>query len=276
MLKLPLCGRRPLAAFATAALTAATLTTVSPAPAAEYDIWTGAISERASGLLSAERAALEVLSSDRAFAMTGRLPLGSTSIPAGRSTFTSVDRSLDGLVDEDQRALASAGEAQNEAIVDHLLGDAAGAVDLAHIERIEQSGGGAQWRCLAEAIYFEARSESVTGQAAVAEVILNRVDSRYYPNTICDVVKQGAHRRNACQFSFACDGRPETITERDAFATAGKIARLLMDGRPRTITEGATHYHTTAVNPRWASKLTRTGVIGEHIFYRMNARLTSG
>lgn len=134
--------------------------------------------------------------------------------------------------------------------------------------------GRAQWQCLAEALYFEARSESLEGQRAVAEVILNRVDSRKFPNTVCEVITQGAHRRNACQFSYNCDGRPERITEPRAFERAKKIALDMVGDRERTLTDGATHYHTSAVNPRWARKLTRTAKIGTHIFYSDNTVLS--
>lgn len=124
-----------------------------------------------------------------------------------------------------------------------------------------------EWRCLAEALYFEARGETVRGQFAVAEVILNRVDSPSYPRTICGVVKQGASGPG-CQFSYACDGKPETITETRAFTRAGEIAAIMLAGAPRGLTSGATHFHTNAVNPHWASRLPRTATIGAHLFYR--------
>lgn len=125
----------------------------------------------------------------------------------------------------------------------------------------------AEWRCLAEALYFEARGETVRGQFAVAEVILNRVDSPSYPRTICGVVNQGASGPG-CQFSYACDGKPEVITEDRAFDRVGKIAAIMLAGAPRGLTSGATHFHTNAVNPRWASRLPRTATIGAHLFYR--------
>lgn len=128
--------------------------------------------------------------------------------------------------------------------------------------------GGAEWRCLAEALYFEARGESVKGQFAVAEVILNRVGTKLYPNTVCKVVHQGTGRKYACQFTYTCDGHADKIREPAAWAQVGKIARLMLDGGPRTLTKGATHYHTTAVNPRWARKFPRTASIGVHLFYR--------
>lgn len=128
--------------------------------------------------------------------------------------------------------------------------------------------GGREWQCLATALYFEARGEGIEGQYAVAEVILNRVDSPRYPDSICGVVYQGARSGGACQFSFACDGRPESIHERQAYALAGKIARVMKEGAPRLLTDGATHFHTRAVNPRWARTYPRTVAIGAHLFYR--------
>lgn len=128
--------------------------------------------------------------------------------------------------------------------------------------------GGAQWQCLSEALYFEARGESIKGIFAVAEVILNRVDSPAYPNTVCGVVNQGTGRKFACQFTYTCDGVDERISERGAYQRVGKIARLLLDGADRNLTQGATHYHTRAVSPSWARRFAQTATIGAHHFYR--------
>ena len=135
--------------------------------------------------------------------------------------------------------------------------------------------GGAQWECLAEALYFEARGETVRGMFAVGEVILNRVDSGAYPDTLCTVINQGTGRRYACQFTYTCDGRAETIGEPRSWERVGKVARLLMDGTPRQLTGGATHYHTKAVNPSWAQRFPRTASIGSHYFYRQPIRTAS-
>lgn len=131
-----------------------------------------------------------------------------------------------------------------------------------------KANGGDQWQCLSEALYFEARGESVKGQFAVAEVILNRVASPAFPNTVCEVVHQGTGKKYQCQFSYTCDGRAEVISEPKAWARVGKVARLMLDGAPRKLTEGATFYHTRAVNPSWARKFARTAEIGVHYFYR--------
>ncbi len=126
--------------------------------------------------------------------------------------------------------------------------------------------GDAQWQCLKTALYFEARGEALSGQFAVAEVILNRVDSGRYPRSVCGVVQQGNAR--ACQFSYNCDGLADVMGDRAAADRAGRIARLMLDGAPRTLTEGATHFHTRAVRPGWAHKFPRTAAIGAHLFYR--------
>ena len=135
--------------------------------------------------------------------------------------------------------------------------------------------GGDEWRCLAEALYFEARGESVKGQFAVAEVILNRVASRRFPNSVCDVITQGTGKKFQCQFTYTCDGAKEVIHEKRAWTRVGKVARIMLDGAPRPLTEGATHYHTKAVNPRWSQKFARTTTIGVHHFYRMPTRTAS-
>ncbi|MEO0391517.1 MAG: cell wall hydrolase [Pseudomonadota bacterium] len=134
---------------------------------------------------------------------------------------------------------------------------------------------GAQWRCLSEALYFEARGETVKGQFAVAEVILNRVKSARFPDTICGVINQGTGKRYQCQFTYTCDGRAETIGEPRAFDRVGKVARAAMDGLSPELTSGATHYHTTAVRPNWSRVYTRTARIGVHVFYRHTFRTAS-
>ncbi|PWR03565.1 cell wall hydrolase [Meridianimarinicoccus roseus] len=123
-------------------------------------------------------------------------------------------------------------------------------------------------QCLAEALYFEARGESVKGQFAVAEVILNRVASSSYPDTVCDVINQGTGRKYQCQFTYTCDGHPETIREAAAFEQVRKVAYVSLQGVAEPLTDGATHYHTTNVSPSWARKFPRTATIGVHRFYR--------
>ena len=128
--------------------------------------------------------------------------------------------------------------------------------------------GDQQWQCLQKALYFEARGESLKGQVAVAEVILNRVDSGRYPNSICGVVEQGG--KGSCQFSYNCDGRADVMRNREAADLAGRIARVMIDGAPRALTAGATYFHTRSVNPSWSARFERTASIGAHLFYRQN------
>jgi spore germination cell wall hydrolase CwlJ-like protein len=125
-------------------------------------------------------------------------------------------------------------------------------------------------KCLAEAIYFEARGEPEAGQAAVAQVVLNRVKSGLYPPSVCGVVYQNRHRHLACQFSFACEGKALRVTEPEPWARAVRIAREVTDGQTYLADVGAsTHYHATYVKPRWARKLDRMDKIGVHVFYKL-------
>jgi spore germination cell wall hydrolase CwlJ-like protein len=124
----------------------------------------------------------------------------------------------------------------------------------------------AEFACLTEALYFESRGENVKGQFAVAEVILNRVDSRAYPDSVCGVVAQGNSK--SCQFSYNCDGKAEVMHEAGSEELAARIAALMLQGAPRELTDGATHFHTTAVNPRWSRVFEQTASIGQHLFYR--------
>lgn len=136
-----------------------------------------------------------------------------------------------------------------------------------------KADGGSEWACLAEALYFEARGESVKGQFAVAEVILNRVKSGRFPSSICGVINQGTGKRFQCQFTYTCDGRKEVIAEPAAYDRVAKVARLAMDGvQDAALTDGATHYHTTSVRPRWSRVYKQTAKIGVHVFYRDNYR----
>ncbi|MDR7028790.1 cell wall hydrolase [Rhizobium rosettiformans] len=124
-------------------------------------------------------------------------------------------------------------------------------------------------KCLAEGIYFEARGESVKGQAAVAQVILNRVRNPHYPDTICGVVYQNEDWRNRCQFSFACDRIPDIITSPRHWKIAKDIAMAVTAGKIWFKDVGsATHYHATYVKPAWGPTMKRVEKIGKHIFYR--------
>jgi len=126
----------------------------------------------------------------------------------------------------------------------------------------------AAFRCLAQAVYFEARSEPFEGQVAVAYVILNRVKDRRYPDNICGVVFQNEKRRNHCQFSFACDGLSDNPYELAAWNTARRVAGGALKNAGSDVTAHSTHYHAKYVTPRWAKYLQPTLQVGRHIFYR--------
>jgi spore germination cell wall hydrolase CwlJ-like protein len=128
--------------------------------------------------------------------------------------------------------------------------------------------GGADWECLREAIYHESRGETVRGQFAVAEVILNRVDHGAYGGGVCGVVNRAGS--GSCAFSYTCDGASDTLRDPQARDRAGRIARLMLDGAPRALTAGATYFHTTGVRPSWSRQFDRTAQIGAHFFYRGN------
>jgi spore germination cell wall hydrolase CwlJ-like protein len=126
-------------------------------------------------------------------------------------------------------------------------------------------------KCLATAIYFEARGESQEGQIAVAQVVLNRLKNPAYPKTICDVVYQNKNKRNRCQFSFACDGIADRINDKRAWSISQALARrVLNDDRNLYLADvgASTHYHATYVKPRWARSMKRMDKIGRHVFYK--------
>ena len=157
--------------------------------------------------------------------------------------------------------LGLAGLVPLAALVLVLLPQAPGYEDLAAADR-----------CLAQAIYFEARGEPFEGRMAVAQVIRNRVADRRYPNDVCGVVFQNAHRRHACQFSFACDGRSDEPRDMTAWRDAVDLAKLVNEGGLRDLTSAATHYHADYVAPDWGKAFDATVTIGRHLFYRNDTR----
>ena len=127
-------------------------------------------------------------------------------------------------------------------------------------------------KCLADAVYFESRGEAKRGQIAVAQVVMNRVFSGFYPNNVCGVVYQNSHRKLACQFTFACDGIPDVVKEPDMWKQATEIARDMLDGKLWLPEVGhSTHYHAYWVHPAWVREMSRTQKIGVHSFYRPRA-----
>ena len=123
--------------------------------------------------------------------------------------------------------------------------------------------------CLTQAVYYEARSESEDGQRAVAQVVLNRVRNPAYSNSVCGTVYEGSRRATGCQFSFTCDGSLNRRREPSAWSRAAQIAAEALSGYVYTPVGTATYYHTAAVNPSWAARVTRVATIGAHLFYRL-------
>ncbi len=126
----------------------------------------------------------------------------------------------------------------------------------------------ADLECLAEALYFEARGEGRDGQTAVAEVILNRVESKNFPSSVCDVVNQPS------QFSYTIGGR-KTIRNKSTYRRGLAVAEEVLDGSPRGLTNGATYFHSTSVRPNWSHRFFQTARIGRHIFYSPKQRIAS-
>lgn len=143
-------------------------------------------------------------------------------------------------------------------------------LDVKHRRWAESRG--AEHQCLSEAIYYEARSETRSGQLAVADVVKNRVKSKHFPDTICGVVYQNAERPFACQFSFACDGSMDRAPSGKAWDSSQDMAQVSLSGFVSDLTNNATHYHTVAVNPHWADSLQFQKKVGFHLFYRPSWR----
>lgn len=185
---------------------------------------------------------------------------------------TASSKNAQDLARIEQQGLKSVGEARLNAMLVPAAAAAPGNSNIEYsrswIDAQPKASGSEQWKCLSEALYFEARGETVKGQFAVAEVIMNRVKSRRFPGSLCAVINQGTGKKYQCQFTYTCDGHAEVIKEPRAYARVGKVARAIIDGKAPALTEGATHYHTTAVRPSWSRVYTRTARIGVHLFYR--------
>jgi hypothetical protein len=122
--------------------------------------------------------------------------------------------------------------------------------------------------CLAQNIYFEARSESEQGQLAVGHVVMNRVAHGHYPNSVCGVVKQGGeNKRYRCQFSWWCDGRSDLPKDKKAWRRSHELAKTIYMGYAKDPTGGALWYHADYVNPKWSTALVFGKKIGHHLFY---------
>ena len=121
--------------------------------------------------------------------------------------------------------------------------------------------------CIALNVYFEARSENMSGQYAVAHVILNRVQDDRWPNEVCEVVTQ-RNDNNVCQFSWYCDGKSDTPTDEYAWAYAQMVAADVLRGEVPDFTGGSTHYHASYIKPYWADMMLYQGDFGSHYFFR--------
>ncbi len=146
-----------------------------------------------------------------------------------------------------------------------------------YVGLMDMQNGEKEQRCLAEAVYFEARSEPQQGQAAVAQVVLNRLKSEYYPKSICDVVYQNKDRYLGCEFTFACEGKSLAINEPESWTVAVRLARQVYEGAIYNPEVGdSTHYHADYVRPYWAKALEKRDMIGRHIFYSLKPGLPGG
>ena len=188
------------------------------------------------------------------------------------------------LADEPYVPLAQLDAAQNETfpIWNDIISDAepaatpynpinlgqVGASASPLVTALGTTSGSRALRCLTQAIYYEARSEPDAGQRAVAQVVLNRVKHKSYPNTVCGVVFQGSTRRTGCQFSFTCDGSMRRTPASTWWARSERVARAALAGAVYRPVGLATHYHTVQIYPYWAPSLVRVGTIGAHHFYR--------
>lgn len=222
--------------------------------------------------LGGEQAALSAFSVTRDFARAAGLER--INVEQSGNDINSALRAIDAqhghdLMSSDDASGAGAALARAQSHVKPL-----GTLTRHDVANVRVGKRSAEWHCLTEALYFEARGETFQGQVAVSEVILNRVDSKRYPNSICGVVQQGQNRRNACQFSYNCDGIANRIGNKGLYEKLGQLAWVMMQGRERSLTGDALFYHNTSVRPRWARKMVRTTRIGEHIFYRPQVKLS--
>lgn len=266
----PWAGTKRLAATAVAASigfgsAAAVADTATTQPSAYRSALTDA--------LSGEQEAMAAFAVTSAFVRAAGLDRIITDNPENEEARDRARAMIEALSSQDLQAtsVSTGMQAEMDSQAARTLG---GPVSDIALEKVTVGERSEEWYCLAEALYFESRGESRAGQRAVAEVILNRVDSSRYPNTICAVTQQGKHRHNACQFSYNCDGRANTIGNKPVFETLGKLAWIMMEGKPRTLTQEALFFHATSVRPSWSKKFVKTAKIGAHIFYRLPTALS--
>ena len=181
-----------------------------------------------------------------------------TTVEEGMMNLDDIDDNyltkLSGLINYDRAYLSKASEKQFFS---------KGALDSLRMPKMNR-----ELKCLSEALYFEARGEQIEGQIAVADVIINRKGSKRFPNTICGVVSEGSHKRNACQFSYNCDGKLELIYDKKTYKRIVKLSSMILNGAFSDVTNGATFFHASEVSPSWSKKFKKTRKIGRHIFYK--------
>lgn len=231
-------------------------------------------SPSAHGLVVSGRDNVAALASDFAMADAALFPRGELRVYAPEPMDAGFDARIAEIDAAEEDARRGAAEARLGPEFDREFAASVGVSFLEERDRLNAPGGAEELRCLSEALYFEARGETIEGQMAVAEVVLTRVDSRHWPNTVCGVVRQGDERATGCQFSYACDGQPETIENPRAYAQAERVARLMLQGAPRRLTGRATHYHADYVSPGWARTMEQTTQVGAHLFYRRLIRFS--
>jgi hypothetical protein len=189
------------------------------------------------------------------------------TLSADRGTVVTAGRHLDRILGPVREGAEVALAAQDGGLPPAADRGVETEVSLAVLIDSAEAEGDAEWECMTQALYFEARGEPLEGQIAVAEVILNRRDSGRYPSTVCGVVEQGTGEKWMCQFSYFCDGLSDEVTDERSWEQLGRVARVMLDGAPRELTDGAMFYHTKAVDPYWSDEFFETAEIGAHLFY---------
>src|SRR3954452_4642711 len=188
-------------------------------------------------------------------------------MPSGPDPDMKATAALPAMVEDATKAgesIASKGEVNSD--------NQRGKTPAERLGLFDERARGRHEKCLAEAVYFEARGEAVRGQIAVAQVVMNRAFSGFYPNTVCGVVYQNKHRHLACQFTFACDNVADVVREPDMWDRAKKIAKAMLDGQlwlPEVAK--STHYHAYWVRPSWVHEMKKMYRFGVHTFYRPRA-----
>jgi spore germination cell wall hydrolase CwlJ-like protein len=268
---------------------------LSAPPLAQYDVSLSLESRPLDDLKVAPDASpipLDPVASRDGFSVkTANLFFGSTSLGASAESMERWQPGEEPLIvmpgalpDPDMKVLASLPSAADEASKAAGSGEsiaAKGEVNSGNqraktpAERLgllDEKARGKSEKCLAEAVYFEARGEAVRGQIAVAQVVMNRAFSGFYPTTVCGVVYQNKHRHFACQFTFACDNVADVVREPDMWDRARKIAKAMLDGQlwlPEVAK--STHYHAYWVRPSWVNEMKKMYKFGVHTFYRPRA-----